>query len=544
MLPLQFFGQNFHFGVNLCAALVFFAVFWLYLDAWSGRRGLKECLKWVGFGLLAVASLLHAAEIEQSTLGSSLLGESSDAVMVALKLIAYIAIIIGIVMDPLQPVPKNVGLDLTSEKEGQSKEGRPPAKANSAYVGAFAVTKALLPIASFGIAFLYFRRATTGLERHLRPVAVAFLLIGISDFLSLASSLRTSDNPVIFNAVAAFGWVWYLEHCFFLAGVITLGYWVWNYLTKRFQSQLFMIFTGAIAIIFLVTTISFTYLILGSIQKQSLVNLSTASNVLNYALQSKQAETRAYTETLSQHPAIITAVQNNDHNQLAQQTTSFLADKKQSSLLITNDSGKVLLRAEDPSRWGDSYSADPLIRRALIGKTTSSIQTKEDVIAPQLYIKTASPIRNSANEIIGVASVGLVIDNGFVDGIKRSTGLDSSVYSGPIRSATTLLASDHKSRLIGVKEVHKGVSDKVLKEGRSYSGVTSLSNRPFLVVYAPLKDVDNVTLGMLQVTLPQDSILKAAGRSIELTFLMAVALMVLATIPAFMISKYLTEQLK
>ncbi|HEX7259986.1 MAG TPA: cache domain-containing protein [Candidatus Saccharimonadia bacterium] len=540
MLPLQFFGQNFHFAVNLCAALVFFAVCWLYLDAWSNRRGWKEFYKWAGFALLAVASLVHAAEIEQSALGQSILGDASDNVGVILKIAGYIMIIVGLAMDPLQPVPKNKGLGLSTEKE-KTPPNTKPAPALLVFPVA---SKVLLAVGSLGIAFLYFRRATTGLERHLRPVAIAFLLIGVADLLHLLSFWRMSDNPLIFNAVAAFGWVWFLEHTIFLIGVVILGYWVWNYLTKRFQSQLFMIFTSAVAIIFLITTVSFTYLILGSIQKQTLANLTTASNVLKYALQSKQAETQAYTETLSQNPAIIAAVQSGDHNQLVQQTATFLAVKNQSNLLITSDRGKVLLRADDPSRWGDSYSADPLVRRALIGRVNSSIQSKEGVVAPQLYIKTASPIRNSANEIIGVAIVGLLIDNGFVDGIKSSTGLDSSVYSGNVRAATTLLAADRKSRLIGVKEVNQDVQARVLKEGKSYAGVTTLSNRPFLAVYAPLKDIDNVTLGMLQVSQPQDSILQAAGRSIELTFLFAVVLMIVATVPAYVISNYLTEQLK
>ena len=54
MLPLQFFGQNIHFAINLFAALVFFAVFWLYFDAWTNKHDVKVLAKWLGFLLVAI----------------------------------------------------------------------------------------------------------------------------------------------------------------------------------------------------------------------------------------------------------------------------------------------------------------------------------------------------------------------------------------------------------------------------------------------------------------------------------------------------------
>jgi len=60
----------------------------------------------------------------------------------------------------------------------------------------------------------------------------------------------------------------------------------------------------------------------------------------------------------------------------------------------------------------------------------------------------------------------------------------------------------------------------------------------------PLKDVDNNPVGMLFVGKPQVGVLQAAGRSIEMTFLVAVILLVLSIIPAYFISKYLTNQIR
>jgi len=49
---------------------------------------------------------------------------------------------------------------------------------------------------------------------------------------------------------------------------------------------------------------------------------------------------------------------------------------------------------------------------------------------------------------------------------------------------------------------------------------------------------------MLFVGKEQTSVLQAASRSIELTFIVAVTLIVFSMIPAFLIAKYITYQVK
>jgi len=309
------------------------------------------------------------------------------------------------------------------------------------------------------------------------------------------------------------------------------------------MSQLFMIFTSLTLAVFLLTTVSFTYLLVNNVQNSSLDNLQVAASVLGYAIDSKKSETLAITEAVASNTDISAAIVAKDHNKLASLTSTFLHDKKQSSLIITNNSGQVLMRAEDPSSWGDSLSSDTLIRRALIGEPSSSVSSKDDVLAPLIYIKSASPIRDSNKNIVGSAVVSLVAGNGFVDGIKQATGLDSAVYAGNVRSATTFVAPDGTSRWVGVKENSKTVNSLVLKKGQTYRGTLDVLNRQFLTVYVPIKDIDNAIVGMLFIGQPQVSVLQAAGHSVELTFLVTAILLIAAIMPAYYISKYLARQL-
>lgn len=586
--PGIFLGQDIHFAVYLFAALACFAAGWLYFDAWTGRRHLIELFKWVGFFLLAVGFLVTGAVWDA--------GGILDATSGTLKLLGYVGLIIGNILDPLQPIPKisddspshddkksaapqsaptkitvspsitpspspstparpvpsstvtptAIQANPTSTPNPSTNPGVTPPKTTPAIAPLFAFAQGAsyaLPIAAFLIAGLYWRRATTGLERHLKPIAGVFLALALADSFALAKLWRTSDNPVVQSIVQPLGPFWIAEHVALLAGGAWLMWWVWRYLTKRFLTQLFLTMTTFTVTIVLVATISITSLLLTSLQKDSLASLETAAKVLNYAISSKTAETRSNAIVLSQNPAVATAATASDHTNLSRVATDLLVKQKLSDVIVTDDAGQVLTRASDPDRYGDSLSDDSLIRRALIGNTASTTTTRNGVLAPELVITTASPIRAS-ERIVGVAVVSLALDNSFVDGIKQTTGLDSAVYAGNTRTATTLVAPDGTSRSVGAKETSQNVLDTTIKQGKTWHGSLGVSNQTYLAVYLPLKDVDNTVVGMLFVGQPQDTLMQSAGAAIKLTFASAVVWLLLIMFPIYLVSKLINRQLR
>lgn len=534
MLPLQFFGQNIHFAISLFAALVFFAVFWLYLDAWMARRDIKEFVKWLGFLLLAISFLVNATSIEQSVLGKSLLGSVTETVSLILRLVGYAAVILGQVLDPLQEIPKVKGLH--KKDFNKSKAVGLGSVANASHL--------LAPAGALAIAVLYWRRATTGLERHYKTVAISFGVLFGYEVLSFTNLWRSSSNPIIAQYVASFGPLWVIEQILLLVAVTLLGRWVWQYLTRRFMSQLFMIFTSLTLAIFLLTTIGFTFLLVNNVQKSSLDDLQTAAGVLNYAINSKKSETLANAQSVAENPEIARSIVAQNHDALVSLTSNFLHDKKLSSLVLTDASGRVLLRAEDPSRFGDSLSSNTMVKRAVIGQSASGVVSLEGVQAPVVVLRSAEPVYDSNGTVVGTTIASLIINNAFVDGIKQATGLDSTVYAGNVRSATTLVAPDGRSRWVGVKETNRSVQSKVINNHQLFKGAVSIQNRQYLAVYAPLKDIDDTVIGMLFIGQPQTAVLRAAGRSVELTFVITACLLLLAIIPAYVIANYLAKQLQ
>src|SRR3989338_9513128 len=105
----QFFLQNAHFALNLLAAFVFFAVFWLYYDAWIEKRSnFRQGIKIAGFLLLAFSYLLHASTIESTVITSPILGSELIPLLSAItKSIGYLFLIISLIVSPLQPKPES-----------------------------------------------------------------------------------------------------------------------------------------------------------------------------------------------------------------------------------------------------------------------------------------------------------------------------------------------------------------------------------------------------------------------------------------------------
>lgn len=532
MLPIAFFGQNLHFTLNLLFSLVLFASFWLYFDSWLLKKGFRACLKWLGFLVLSLAFLLASTNIETSILGSSIFGVFSENLVGAVKLLGYFLLIVSLLSEPLQPKPPLEGIVLDKGK-----------KSFSFLLTGWLPAQLFLPFGALVISLLYLRRATIGLERHLKSIALAFFLLSISEAFGLARLLRSSPNIDVSNLSAAFGPLWILEQVFLFLATLVLGKWVWSYLVKRIQSQLFMIFTSSVLIIFLIVSVSFTFLLINNIQKDSLSSLVTAAKVLNLNLDSKRAELAANAQVFSQNPEVVKAVKEKDHKALNAILEDSLAERKISTLALIAQSGMVLARAEDPQNWGDSLDSDPAVEKGLAGSSVSNIVSKNDVLSKALFLEAAEPIKDGS-KVVGTVLVSLKIDNSFLDGVKGSTGLDGSVYVGDERAATTLVGADGKERVVGVKQTDQEVKDTVLKKAQSFQGRLTILNRPFLAVYAPIKNINNEVIGMAFTGEPQVLILRDSGKSIQLIFLLSAILLVVSILPAYLIANYISKQVR
>ncbi len=517
----QFLLQNFHFSANLFASLAFFSIFWLYLDAWIESKNFKEFLKIIGFLFLSISFLIHSSLIESTGLRLAVLGSNYvENISLIFKNLGFLFLLSGLIFDPLIAKPKLMAIGFFS------------------FSTAFFVS----PILAALVSWLYLRRATVGLENHTKKVSLAFFVFSLYEVLSLLSLFNSSPNIDIYKLVSAFGPIWIAAHILLLIGAGILIQWAFSYLLKRINTQLFIIFTTTTLAIFLITTISFTYLLLNNLSQETLTRLNTDVSVLSFALDAKKSEAQSAASIISQNPKIIEALKLKDKSILNPAAETLLLTNKLSSVVIIDDSGQVLARGEDRDRTGDSLSSSSLVKKTLIGESLSSITSQESVLAPKILVQSSSPII-SDGKIIGASIVALTIDNNFLDGIKKQTGLEISVYGSDKLSATTISDLSGTTRPIGVKSANKKINDTVLTLGNNYSGTVSILNTSYFAVFHPIKDINNDVLGMLTAGRPAESIYETAGKSIELTFLITIGLIALSVFPSYYIARYLTNQI-
>lgn len=527
---LEFFLENLNFALGMISSLVFFSVAWLYFDAWIERKGIKEIFLWSGFLFLSASFVVSAIKIDSSILPVSVLGQNlGNALFLIFRILGYSFLIINLLITPLIPKPKIKN----TENLSVSFMGIPVT----------GLTGFLLPVLSVLVGFLYLRRATIGLENHLKSVSLVFFILSISEILSLGFLLQNTDNIMLYDLVAPFGIIWILHKILILIATLILGKWAFGYLLKRLLSQLFIIINTGVLVVFLITTITFTALLVRQIQRDTLLHLTSDVKVLAFAIDSRKSEILSDAQVLSVDPSIAEAVKEKSYSSLADISESFLVTKKVSSLIIVDKNGQVYSRGEDKDRIKDSISEEVVVKEALKGKSVTSSVVSESVLAPNVSLKGASPIR-SDGEIIGAVIVGVSIDNSFLDGIKKTTGLDASIYGDNKVSATTLLGPDGKTRLLGIEENNNNIRLAVIERGESISGSISVLNTPYYAAYYPLKDLGNNSIGMIFVGEPQIDALKTIARSIELTFLITALLLALSILPTYLISRYISNQFK
>lgn len=519
-----FIFENLHFALNAFGALSLFSIFWLYFDVWLPKKNLKDGLKVAGFLLLSLSFLLHATQLEATPLESSVLSSGLNAVLVTfLRTLGYILVATGLLAEDRELPPREA-------KEAKSLWFLP-------------IASLAQPVLAAGVGWLYLKKVAIGLEHHLKRVSLGFFALAIYELLALRGLFVGTSNIDIYEIVAPFGILWIIEHIIAaLAFVIFFG-WAFSYLLKRINTQLFIILTSMILAIFLLTAVSFTFLLLKNMQDETLSGLETDASVLSFALDAKASEAKSIALTLSQNALVSSAIAEEDKTVLAELAEETLLENKVSSVIILDGDGKVVGRGEDRERTGDSLSDDSLAKRSLLGEERTSIITKDGAFAPEVLLRAAVPVKDEKG-VVGVALVGISIDNAFMDGVKKVTGLEAAIFGGDTLSAATITDLSGKGRPIGIKETNKEVLDEVLAKGGKRTLLTTLLNRQYFASYQPLKDIDATTVGMVLIGKPAYSVLIAAGRSIELTFLISALLIVISIVPTYLISRYIAQQFK
>ena len=203
-------------------------------------------------------------------------------------------------------------------------------------------------------------------------------------------------------------------------------------------------------------------------------------------------------------------------------------------LVVTDAGGKVLVSISNPALEESDLSTDKFVKRALRFQISASSEVMEEGELEQLglagkaflgagkaggalVLEATSPVINRNEIIVGTIQAGYIINNndGFIlSEIRKRTGLDSSVFLGNTRVATTIRADGGRMAVGG--RIEESWAASVLRDGKRHIASVTLGGVKNLAGYTPLYDSSSNIIGMLAVSIPEKEIYALRNRLITL----------------------------
>ncbi len=240
-------------------------------------------------------------------------------------------------------------------------------------------------------------------------------------------------------------------------------------------------------------------------------------------------------------------------------------------LTLVDHNGRVLIRTRNPEITGDDQSEDEIIKRALKKEVISKpqivsreellreaaeladqahiefVRTPKAAFRPEnketrgMLLKTASPVIDDGNTLIGVLYGGILVNRNYeiVDRVKETVYKGEKYKGREIGTATifqhdlrisTNVKNEKNERAIGTR-VSKEVSSAVLQEGKSWIDRAFVVNDWYITAYEPITNVNNEIIGMLYVGMLEkpykDTTLRVMLTFILMAFLCVVLLLII-----------------
>jgi hypothetical protein len=481
-------------------ALVFAMTAWLAFDSYTIRRDFLTGSRGLGFSLLVISQILGAFSFGSETYAYA----------------GYILRLLGLIL-----VLWNLILEKPVERPSL----------NAVFVLPSIVTAAVYfnfwDIVLFSvIAFLSYRQYRNEDKKTLLPSIYAFSLLAMS---ALASVFYTAGH---FDAI------WIIGHIIEIAGFVALAIWVWQYLKLRVREMLLLIFFSASLLVSIVVTLAFSMILIRQIELAIMNNLSANIKLADYLILHLKEESLSKARIFSSTVELRNALTKNDFSKLEKLANNFIVQENLSLLTVADRDGNVVLRANQTSAKVDNILVGKAGQMASEGY---SIATIDSFAGEKFAIKAISPVISSAGTIVGYTITGFILDNPFVDSLKKITGLDVSVYDKNKVVASTITGLDDRTRISGTLLSNILVEDTVLKNGKSITLNNDIVTKPYISSYLALEDFENGAVGMISLAKSQREMFEIANTTNILTLISVMIIMAMLAAPIFKFSKRLLE---
>jgi two-component system NtrC family sensor kinase len=233
-------------------------------------------------------------------------------------------------------------------------------------------------------------------------------------------------------------------------------------------------------------------------------------------------------------------IRGNTRQEYLDELARFKENEKLDILTITDSSGIVVLRVNNPAITGDDQAGDEIVQAVLttrlpVSATTivsaEELRRESDALAKQAYfkfietpmarprlesvetagmmLKAAAPIFDAQGNFIGVVYGGILLNRNYeiVDKVKE-TIFQNVVYEGKDIGTATIFLDDLRistnvkderaERAVGTR-IQEDVYNKVIVEEEPWIGRAYVVTDWYITAYEPIRNINGKVIGILYV---------------------------------------------
>lgn len=278
------------------------------------------------------------------------------------------------------------------------------------------------------------------------------------------------------------------------------------------------------------------------------------------------------------------AIKDNDRAILHQVLHEIMVQESLDLFTLTDENGRVLIRAHNADISGDELM-DDVVNRVLTEKQVivstlimpeTQLRTEsedvairarieivptpkmrpltQDVETSGMLIAAAAPVLDNEGSFVGVLYGGKLLNRNYdiVDKVKAIVykgeqygGKDigtATIFQGDLRVSTNVIKNDG-TRAIGTR-VSEEVYDQVIEKGSPWFGRAFVVNAWYITAYEPIKDLSGRIIGMLYVGMLEAPYVDLRNRVILTFLVIAFLTVVILSLIAYFSTTSITNPLK
>lgn len=233
------------------------------------------------------------------------------------------------------------------------------------------------------------------------------------------------------------------------------------------------------------------YFLSSGYDKQAEKEIGTTAGAVQGIVKEVMEKTKMQAATVAADPMLAEAIAKKATTTLQGMAKIFMSSSGADFVTVVDLEGNVLARGHS-DKTGDNVLRQLNVKKALVGEMTVGIEEGTEV---KFSLRAGAPVMVDGRTI-GMVSTGtnLTATNSFVDGIKKTFGIECTIFKGDERVSTTL-ERDGK-RLIGTKMDNPKVIEMVLQKGQQFLNSNKIAGKNYNTAYWPIIGVDGKIAGM------------------------------------------------